>query len=100
FRHVQVLAGAGVGGGSLTYANTLPIPKQGFFSSPSWSKLADWEAELTPHYQTARRMLGAAPTNFLTPADALLKDLATELGTPEAFEKPHVAIFAGRPGKT
>ena len=43
FRHVQVLAGAGVGGGSLTYANTLPIPKRGFFANPAWAGLADWE---------------------------------------------------------
>jgi cholesterol oxidase len=100
FRHVQVLAGAGVGGGSLTYANTLPIPKHGFFASPSWAHLADWENELMPHYQTARRMLGAAPTNFLTPADALLKSLAEERGTPEQFEKPHVAVFMGEAGKT
>jgi cholesterol oxidase len=100
FRHVQVLAGAGVGGGSLTYANTLPIPKRGFYSSPAWAQLADWETELAPHYQTARRMLGAAPTDFLTPADALLKELASDLGAPEAFEKPHVAVFMGEPGKT
>lgn len=100
FRHVQVLAGAGVGGGSLTYANTLPIPKHGFFASPAWSSLADWETELAPHYQTARRMLGAAPTSFLTPADQLLKEIAEERGTPEAFEKPHVAVFMGEAGKT
>jgi cholesterol oxidase len=100
FRHVQVLAGAGVGGGSLTYANTLPIPKHGFYASPAWAHLADWESELAPHYQTARKMLGAAPTDFLTPADALLKELASELGTPEAFEKPHVAVFTGTPGQT
>jgi cholesterol oxidase len=100
FRHVQVLAGAGVGGGSLTYANTLPIPKQGFYASPAWAHLADWQNDLAPHYQTARRMLGAAPTNFLTPADALLKELAAERGTPEAFEKPHVSVFMGEPGKT
>ncbi|HEX4478419.1 MAG TPA: GMC family oxidoreductase [Polyangiaceae bacterium] len=100
FRHVSVLAGAGVGGGSLTYANTLPIPKRGFFQSPAWAKLADWETELAPHYQTARRMLGAAPTNFLTPADALLKSIAEERGTPEAFEKPHVAVYVGEPGVT
>lgn len=100
FRHVQVLAGAGVGGGSLTYANTLPIPKHDFFASASWSHLADWETELAPHYQTARRMLGAAPTRFLTPADELLKEIAVERGTPDAFEKPHVAIFMGEPGKT
>jgi cholesterol oxidase len=100
FSHVQVLAGAGVGGGSLTYANTLPIPKRGFYASPAWSGLADWEKELAPHYVEARRMLGAAPTDFLTPADQLLKDLAQERGTPEAFEKPHVAVFMGEPGVT
>jgi cholesterol oxidase len=99
FAHVQVLAGAGVGGGSLTYANTLPIPKRGFFASKPWADLADWETELAPHYQTARRMLGAAPTDFLAPADALLRDLAQERGTPEAFEKPHVSVFMGEPGK-
>jgi cholesterol oxidase len=100
FRHVQVLAGAGVGGGSLTYANTLPIPKASFFASPAWATLADWKTELLPHYQTARRMLGASPTDFLTPADRLLKAVAEERGTPEAFEKPHVAIFCGEPGRT
>jgi len=100
FRHVQVLAGAGVGGGSLTYANTLPIPKRGFFASPQWAHLADWEKELAPHYQTARRMLGAQPTNFHTPADRILKKIAEERGTPEAYENPHVAIYMGQPGKT
>jgi cholesterol oxidase len=100
FSHMQVLAGAGVGGGSLTYGNTLPIPKRGFFASPGWGGLADWENELAPHYQTARRMLGAAPTDFLTPADELLRELAIERGTPEAFEKPHVAVFMGPPGET
>jgi cholesterol oxidase len=100
FRHVQVLAGAGVGGGSLTYANTLPIPKRGFFESPSWAHLAEWERELLPHYQTARRMLGAAPTDFLTPADALLKSVAEDRGMGDRFEKPHVAVFMGEPGKT
>jgi cholesterol oxidase len=99
FRHVQVLAGAGVGGGSLTYANTLPIPKRGFFASPSWSHLADWETELAPHYKTARRMLGAAPTDFLTPADDLLRRFAEDVGRPEDFEKPHVAVFFGKPGE-
>jgi cholesterol oxidase len=99
FRHVQVLAGAGVGGGSLTYANTLPIPRRGFFDSPAWSHLADWETELGPHYQTARRMLGAAPTDFMTPADEILRSVAEDSGRPEAFEKPHVSIFFGKPGE-
>jgi cholesterol oxidase len=100
FRHVVVLAGAGVGGGSLTYANTLPIPRKAFFDSPSWAKLADWERELAPHYETARRMLGAAPTNFLTSADAILKAVAEDRGLAHRFEKPHVGVFMGEPGKT
>jgi cholesterol oxidase len=100
FRHVQVLAGAGVGGGSLTYANTLPIPKRGFFESPAWAHLADWERELAPHYRTARRMLGAAPTDFVTPADAVLRSVAEDRGMGHHFEKPHVAIFMGPPGET
>src|SRR6185436_1734205 len=60
--HVTALSGVGVGGGSLVYANTLPIPKDDYFAAPSWSHLRpDWKAELMPHYQTARRMLGAVP---------------------------------------
>ena len=72
FRHVTVLAGAGVGGGSLVYANTLPIPKREFFTSPAWASLADWERELEPHYRVARRMLGAQTVPFLTPPDRIL----------------------------
>ena len=95
FRHVTVLAGAGVGGGSLVYANTLPIPKQGFFESPSWAHLADWRAELPPHYETARRMLGAAPTDLDSPADQALRRIAEEPRPPETYEKPHLAILMG-----
>ena len=54
------------GGGSLATRTRCPIPKRGFFASPSWAHLADWEGELAPHYATARRMLGAAPNpNFI-----------------------------------
>jgi len=56
FRHVAILSGVGVGGGSLVYANTLPIPKKAFFNASSWSHLADWETELVAHYQTAKRI--------------------------------------------
>ncbi|MEZ4448493.1 MAG: GMC family oxidoreductase [Nannocystaceae bacterium] len=98
FRHVTVLAGVGVGGGSLVYANTLPIPGQGFFTSPSWSNLADWETELRPHYATARRMLGAAPNPTFTPVDRIIKQVADEIGKP--FDRPHVSVYFGEPGKT
>ncbi|MCA9635096.1 MAG: GMC family oxidoreductase [Myxococcales bacterium] len=99
FRHVTVLAGVGVGGGSLVYANTLPIPKEGFFRASSWSHLRDdWEGELRPHYATARRMLGAVPNPTFTPVDRIIKQVAEEIDRP--FDKPHVAVYFGEPGKT
>ncbi len=36
-RHVGILSGVGVGGGSLMYANTLPSPRETFFRSGSWA---------------------------------------------------------------
>jgi cholesterol oxidase len=99
FRHVTVLAGAGVGGGSLVYANTLPIPKSGFFQSPAWAGLREWEQELAPHYQVARRMLGAQTVPFLTAPDRLLKQIAEDRGEPEAFASTDVAVYFGdKPG--
>ena len=59
FRHVGIVAGVGVGGGSLVYAAVLLKPKPAFFQETSWSRLGvDWEGELAPHYETAMRMLG------------------------------------------
>ena len=100
FRHVTVLAGAGVGGGSLVYANTLPIPKSGFFKSEGWANLADWEKELAPHYQEALRMMGAVKTPFLTTPDRILKQVAENRGQSEAFESTHTAVYYGKPGVT
>lgn len=100
FRHVTVLAGAGVGGGSLTYANTLPIPKSGFFKAKTWAHLADWEKELAAHYKTARRMLGAVKNPIITAPDELLREIAKDRGQPEAWEPTHVAVYFGQPGKT
>src|SRR5690606_5071261 len=98
FRHVTVLSGVGVGGGSLVYANTLPVPKRSFFTSPSWAHLADWEHELRPHYTTALRMLGATLNPAVTPVDRVMKGVAADLG--KSFEPTHVAVYFGEPGKT
>ncbi len=97
-RHVTALSGAGVGGGSLVYANTLPIPRDGFFQAPSWAHLAHWKDELAPHYDTALRMLGAVKTPFLTKPDEVLREVAEDLGRPEAFESTRVAVYFGEPG--
>lgn len=100
FRHVAVISGTGVGGGSLVYANTLPVPKTAFYTSGSWSMLADWEKELKPFYQKALYMLGASPNPKLFDGDLALKELAKELDRKEHFEAPKVAVYFGKEGKT
>jgi cholesterol oxidase len=96
--HLTVLHGVGVGGGSLVYANTLPVPKSGFFKAASWSQLADWEQELAPHYQTAKRMLGAATYPRTTRGDEVLKEIARDLGKEGHFHSTDVAVYFGQPG--
>ncbi|TAK35096.1 MAG: GMC family oxidoreductase, partial [Saprospiraceae bacterium] len=100
FRHVTILSGTGVGGGSLVYANTLPLPKAAFFASGSWKKLADWESELMPFYALAYKMLGTAKNPRLFEGDLALKKLAEENGMAERFEPTYVSVFFGEPGET
>ena len=80
FRHVSILSGVGVGGGSLVYANTLPRPKTNFYTNGNWAGLADWESELKPHYATAEKMLGANKNPKFFDADLSLKKVADKLG--------------------
>ncbi|HUH05289.1 MAG TPA: GMC family oxidoreductase [Kofleriaceae bacterium] len=99
-KHVTALSGVGVGGGSLVYANTLPTPKDAFFTNPSWAGLADWKLELAPHYGTARRMLGATTNPYTTYPDQVLREIATDMGREAHFEKTNVAVYFGKPGVT
>jgi cholesterol oxidase len=98
--HVTVLSGVGVGGGSLTYANTLPIPKEDFFKTGSWATLNSWQEVLSPFYKTAHKMLGAAINPKLHDSDLLIKEIAKDLGKEKDFEAAKVAVFFGEPGKT
>jgi len=100
FRHVAVISGTGVGGGSLVYANTLPIPKKTFYNTGSWSKLADWETELKPFYRQALKMLGSSPNPQLFDGDLALKTLASEMDRKKYFEAPEVAVYFGKEGET
>jgi cholesterol oxidase len=99
-RHCVILAGAGVGGGSLNYANTLYQPGDAFFTDPQWAHLADWRAELAPHYERARRMLGVVTNPHLTPADEVMRDVADEMGVGHTFSLAPVGVFFGEPGRT
>lgn len=98
-RHVTVMHGVGVGGGSLVYGATLPTPKDAFFNTGSWAGLNDWKKVLEPHYETALTMLGARPSPRLGKADLVLRDLAVSMGREDSFEHTRVGIFFNDEGK-
>ncbi|MEW5871429.1 MAG: GMC family oxidoreductase [Chloroflexota bacterium] len=98
FRDVLVLHGAGVGGGSLGYANVLMQPSDKMFANPAWKHLADWKAVLTPHYETARRMLGVTTNPRQWPCDQLIQEISAELGRQETFQPTDVGVFFGLDG--
>lgn len=98
--HVTILSGVGVGGGSLTYANTLPIPKRNFFTSGSWAALNNWEELLKAHYETAYKMLGATTNKKLYASDLVVKEIAKELDKETRFEAAKVGVFFGEAGRT
>ncbi|MFC7594387.1 GMC oxidoreductase [Terrabacter sp. GCM10028922] len=94
-----VLAGAGVGGGSLNYANTLYVPPAAFFRDRQWGHITDWQAELAPHYATAQRMLGVTVNPCEGPVEQLMRDTASDLGVGDTFRKTPVGVFFGEPGR-
>jgi cholesterol oxidase len=100
FPHLTVVHGVGYGGGSLVYANTLPLPKDTFFSSGTWSRLADWKTELAPHYRTGRRMLGATRNPNITYVDQVIESVARDIGRADDFHPTEVAVYFGEAGKT
>lgn len=93
--NVMVLAGAGVGGGSLNYANTLYVPPKAFFEDPQWRDITDWEKELQPYYDQARRMLGVRLNPTMTPSDTHLKAAAERMGVGDTFHLAPVGVFFG-----
>lgn len=99
-RHITALSGVGVGGGSLVYANTLPVPPDGFFQTGAWSGLCDWKGELAPHYDTARRMLGATANPYVTYPDEVMQEIARDLGRADQVHPTTVAVYFGKPGET
>ena len=97
-RHALVLSGAGVGGGSLVYANTLYRPPRSVYDDPQWARLADWESELAPHYDQAARMLGVAPYPRTSPSDAVMRAVAEEMGVGDTYRPADVGVLFGEPG--
>ncbi|KRE25301.1 cholesterol oxidase [Mycobacterium sp. Soil538] len=103
--NVMILAGAGVGGGSLNYANTLYVPREPFFNDPQWRDITDWRSELLPHYDQAQRMLGVVTNPTVTDADRIMQEVAEDMGCRDTWVPTPVGVFFGpdnekTPGKT
>ncbi|MGH3762729.1 FAD-dependent oxidoreductase [Actinophytocola sp.] len=99
-KDVMILAGSGVGGGSLVYANTLYRPLKPFYTDRQWAHITDWEAELAPHYDQASRMFGVVPNPTVTPSDEVMQKVAADLGVPQTYRPTPVGVYFGRPGET
>ena len=97
-RDSLIMAGAGVGGGSLVYANTLYEPLDAFYQDPQWRDITDWKTELAPYYDQAKRMLGVVENPLRTPADDVMEQVATDLGVADTFHPTQVGVFFGEPG--
>jgi cholesterol oxidase len=101
FRHVLILHGCAVGGGSVTYGNTLLEPPESVWRNGEWAGLADWKSEMPRFYQLASRMLGIIENRVLGPADHILRKAAESLGVGHTYYRTRVAVFEapeGEPG--
>ena len=98
--NVLILAGAGVGGGSLVYANTLYRPTEKYFNDPQWSEITDWKSELTPWYDQAERMLGVQTNPYFTNSDKAMQEVADEMGVGHTFKMAPLGVhFGNKPGE-
>ena len=93
--NVLVLAGAGVGGGSLVYANTLYKPPASYFDDKQWKHITDWDSELTPWYDQASRMLGVAQNPYFSPSDKAMKEVADQMGVGHTFKLAPLGVYFG-----
>ncbi|MEV6659668.1 FAD-dependent oxidoreductase [Nocardia fluminea] len=99
FRHVSVLSGVGVGGGSLVYGNTLYVPhSDDFYRHTQWADLADWRTVLAPHYATAQKMLGVTTFDGDGPSEQMMRAIAADLGVADTYHSTEVGVYLGTPG--
>jgi cholesterol oxidase len=95
---VLVLCGAGVGGGSHVYGNTLYVPPKKFFDAPEWADITDWAGELAPYIDQAARMLGVMRVPYMdTEVDRLMREVAQEMGKKKSYNRAPVGVYFGTP---
>jgi len=100
FKHVNIVGGVGVGGGSLVYAAVLLKPLPFFYQDPAWNGLGiNWRDELKPHFQTASKMLGVTPCPIHHIQDEALRKTAESLGVEDTYGTVPLGIYFGDPEK-
>jgi cholesterol oxidase len=99
-KDIAILSGAGVGGGSLVYANTLYEPLDPFYTDKQWGHITDWKSELAPYYDQAKRMLGVNEVPADTPPDEYMHELADRMGVSDTYHRTPVGVWFGKPGQT
>ena len=97
---VLVLSGAGVGGGSLVYANTLYEPLEPFYADRQWADITDWRTELTPFYAQAKQMLGVTTAPDDSPNDDVIRAIGERMGVADTYRPTEVGVYLGEPGVT
>jgi cholesterol oxidase len=98
-KHIFVLHGTGVGGGSLNYCNQLLVPPDEVFDKPEWGS-GDWKTKLAPFYELAKHMLGANPSPTVGKADEILAEIGREIRGEDTFHLNDVGVFFGEPDNT
>lgn len=96
-RHVFVLHGCGVGGGSLVYGAVLKEPRAETWEHPIWQRLGFQRETLQACYQTARRMLGVATAPLTALTEEHFQSAARDMGCGETFHALPVGIYFGDP---
>ena len=95
---VLVLCGAGVGGGSHVYGNTLYVPPKKFFDAPEWAGITDWADEMAPYIDQASRMLGVVRVPYMdTQVDRLMREVAGDMGVGNSYNRAPVGVYFGTP---
>ncbi|WP_114423685.1 GMC oxidoreductase [Nocardioides houyundeii] len=101
FRHVAVIGGTGVGGGSIVWAGVLLEPGEDFYAAEGLARLGpDWRAELAPYLQRAAGMLGRVVSPHRGPMDEHLLSAARAVGAESTYGPVPLAIHFGREGVT
>ncbi len=92
FKHMAVISGAAVGGGSMVYANISAMPHKSVFDE-GWPPEVTWDA-MVPHYATVGSVMDVqqVPDNQWPLRMKLMREAANAIGAGDRFQKMELAV--------